>query len=74
MQSLMYLPYPGDPSQAASHTTLSGMKLPGFSMFTDSESGIQKGHSGVKSSLLPGVGGLPIQGWEVHIPGLCIPS
>ena len=43
-------------------------------MFTDSESGIQKGHSGGNSSLLPGVGGLPIQGWEVHIPGLCIPS
>jgi len=35
-------------------------------MFTDSESGIQKGHSGGDSALLPGAGGLPIQGWEVH--------
>ena len=35
-------------------------------MFVDTESGIQKGHSGGDSSLLPGVGGLPIQGWEAH--------
>ena len=35
-------------------------------MFTDSASVIQKGHNGGDSSLLPGAGGLPIQGWEVH--------
>ena len=60
------LPYSGDPAQAATRTKLSGVKLPGLSMFTDSASVIQKGHNGGDSSLLPGAGGLPIQVWEVH--------
>ena len=62
----VYVPYSSDPAQAANRTKLSGVKLPGFSMFADTESGIQKGHSGGDSSLLPGVGGLHIQGWEAH--------
>ena len=62
----VYLPQSGDPAQAATRTKLSGVKRPGLPMFTDSESGIQKGHSGGDSALLPGAGGLPIQGWEVH--------